>query len=235
MYEIPYLVIFGFFALLFMVLKSMDQDELQFKNTILTKLIPISTLIKAIPAGLAILFVLLNNNDSFFMYAVLGLALLFCMFGDIGMEKGILVGLPLFLVGQILFIVTFLGQALTSGIETEAILITAVTTIGMIIYVLLFLRYLESSEKGLGEFRIPVIVYCTFLSGMFLSTVLLWMSSGRMEFGLVALGGLLFVISDSIIAVREFHHPISHGVLKVMSTYHTAIFLLSLSCLIHFT
>ena len=150
------------------------------------------------------------------------------------MEKGILVGLPLFLVGQILFIVSFLGQALTIGVDMESILITAVAILGMIIYVIFFLRYLESSEKGLGEFRIPVLIYCTFLSGMFISTVLLWTSLGVMEFGLVVLGGLLFVISDSIIAIREFHHPISHSVLKVMSTYYTAIFFLSLSSLVQF-
>jgi uncharacterized membrane protein YhhN len=234
LHEIPYLVIFSFFALVFMILKAMKEKELQFENSLLTKLLPFSTLIKAVPVGLAIVFVLINNNDSIFMYAILGLALLFCMFGDIGMEKGILVGLPLFLVGQILFVVTFLGQALIIGVNMDSILITAVATLIMIVYVILFLRYLESSEKGLGELRIPVLIYCTFLSGMFLSTILLWMSSGVMELGLVAIGGSLFVISDSIIAVREFHHRINHGVLKIMSTYHTAIFLLSLSSLTQF-
>jgi uncharacterized membrane protein YhhN len=234
MYEIPYLVIYFFFALLFMVLKAIKQEELQFDNSLLTKLLPFSTLIKAIPAGLAIVFVILNNNESIFMYAGLGLALLFCMLGDIGMEKGLIPGLPLFLVGQILFIVTFIGQVLNIGIDLQALVITAVVTLGIVIYLFLFLRYLESSEKGLGEFRIPVLVYCAFLSGMFISTVMLWMNTGIAELSIVALGGLLFVVSDSIIAVREFHHPINHGTVKVMATYHAAIFLLSLSCLIQF-
>ncbi len=196
---------------------------------------PFITVIKAVPAGLSVLFVLLNSNESIYMYAVLGLALLFCMFGDIGMEKGLISGLPLFLVAQVLFIATFLGQSLSIGVNGDSILITAVVTLVMIIYVLFILRYLESSEKGLGEFRIPVIIYCAFLSGVFISTILLWMSSGVMGLALVALGGSLFVISDSIIAIREFHHPIKNGVLKVMSTYHAAIFLLSLSTLFQFT
>jgi uncharacterized membrane protein YhhN len=155
------------------------------------------------------------------------------MFGDIGMEKGLIPGLPLFLVGQVFFIVAFLGQSLTIGVNGESILITAIVTLVMIIYVLFILRYLESSEKGLGKFRIPVIIYCAFLSGMFLSTILLWMNTS-MTFALVAIGGVLFVISDSIIAVREFHHPIKNSVLKIMSTYHAAIFLLSLSSLVQF-
>ena len=234
MYEIPYLIIFVFFSVLFLILKAIKEEELQLSNALLTKLLPFSTIIKAIPAGLAVVFVVLNNNESIFMYALLGAALLFCMFGDIGMEKGLIPGLPLFLVGQVLFIVTFLGQVLTLGIDTQALVITAVVTLGMVIYIILFLRYLESSEKGLGEFRIPVLVYCAFLSGMFLSTFLLWMNSGVMELGFVVLGGLLFVISDSIIAIREFHHPINYGTLKVMSTYYSAIFLLSLASLIRF-
>jgi uncharacterized membrane protein YhhN len=233
MYEIPYFIIFSFFALLFMILKGIKEEELQFESNLLSKLIPFSTLIKTLPVGLAIVFVLINNNESIFMYTVLGLALLFCMFGDIGMEKGLIPGLPLFLVGQVFFIVAFLGQSLTIGVNGESILITAIVTLVMIIYVLFILRYLESSEKGLGKFRIPVIIYCAFLSGMFLSTILLWMNTS-MTFALVAIGGVLFVISDSIIAVREFHHPIKNSVLKIMSTYHAAIFLLSLSSLVQF-
>ncbi|MHA1236884.1 MAG: lysoplasmalogenase family protein, partial [Candidatus Hodarchaeales archaeon] len=76
---------------------------------------------------------------------------------------------------------------------------------------------------------------CVFLSGMFLSTFLLWMSSGVMELGIVVLGGLLFVISDSFIAIREFHHQINYSTLKVMTTYYSAIFLLSLASLIQFS
>ena len=234
MYEIPYLIIFGFFAIAYIIIKAIKVEELHFKSKLLTKLIPFSTVVKVIPAGLTIAFVLINNNESFFMYAVLGLALLFCMFGDIGMEKGILVGLPLFLVAQILYIVAFLGQSLIIEVNLESIFITAIVALVMIVYVILMLRYLESAKEGLGEFRIPVLIYCAFLSGMFISTVLLWMSSGIMGLAFVALGGSLFVISDSIIAIREFHHPINHSVLKVMSTYYLAIFLLSLASLIQY-
>jgi len=229
LYEIPYS------AVLYIIIKALKGEELHFENKILLKLLPFSTIIKAIPAGLTIVFVLINNNESFFLHVILGMALLFCMFGDIGMEKGLIPGLLMFLVGQILFIVAFVGQALTTEINIEPLLITAVVTLGMIVYIILFLRYLESSEKGLGEFRIPVLLYCVFLSGMFLSTFLLWMSSGVMELGIVVLGGLLFVISDSIIAIREFHHQINYSTLKVMTTYYSAIFLLSLASLIQFS
>ena len=234
MFEIPYLIGFIFFAVLFIVIKAIKADELQFTNQIIDSLLPYSTIIKIIPVGLAIMFVLVNQHESVFLSLVLSLGLLFCLLGDAGMEKGLIPGLPLFLVAQILLIATFVGQSITIGTSTEAIIITGLVTIAIVVYDVFFIRYLETSEKGLGEFRIPVIIYCVFLSGMFLSTVLLWTSSNVQEFGLVVLGGLLFVISDSIIAIREFHHPITNNIVKVMSTYYTAIFLLSLSSLMQF-
>jgi uncharacterized membrane protein YhhN len=234
MFEIPYLIAFVFFAVLFIVIKAIKANELQFNNQIVNSLLPYSTGVKIIPAGLAIIFVLVNQHESVFLSLFLSLGLLFCLLGDAGMEKGLIPGLPLFLVAQILLIVTFVGESLTIGISTEAFIITGLVTIAVAGYDVFFIRYLETSEEGLGEFRIPVIIYCVFLSGMFLSTLLLWTSSNTQEFGLVVLGGLLFVISDSIIAIREFHHPITNNIIKVMSTYYSAIFLLSLSSIMQF-
>ena len=234
MFEIPYFILFIIFSVLFVIIKAIKADEVQFNNQIINSLLPYSTIIKVIPAGLAIIFVLMNQHESVFLSLVLAGGLLFCLFGDAGMEKGLIPGLPLFLVAQVLLIVALVGQSVTIGVSTEAIIITGIITIAIIAYDIFFIRYLESSDKGLGEFRIPVIIYCIFLSGMFLSTVFLWTSSNIPEFGLVVLGGLLFVISDSIIAVREFHHPISNNIVKVMSTYYSAIFLLSLSSIIQF-
>ena len=42
MYEIPYFIIFSFSALLFLIIKSIKEDELQFENDLLVKLIPFS-------------------------------------------------------------------------------------------------------------------------------------------------------------------------------------------------
>lgn len=235
MLEIPYFFAFVFFSMLYIIIKAIKVGELHFENQFIKKVIPYSTSIKTIPAGLAIVFVLANQHESIFLSVILAAALLFCMFGDIGMEKGLIPGLLLFLVAQILFILTFVGQSYTVGITTESLIITGIITIGIVGYDVFFIRYLESSEKGLGKFRMPVIIYCIFLSGMFLSTVLLWTSSSIGEFGLVVLGGFLFVISDSIIAIREFHYLIPNNIVKVMSTYYSAIFLLSLSSLTYFT
>lgn len=96
----------------------------------------------------------------------------------------------------------------------------------------IFLRYLDSSETGLGELKIPVIMYCIVISSMLISSFLLWITLGILEVIVVVLGAVLFIISNSIIGIHEFHHKISRNVLKVMGTYYMAIFLLSLGVLL---
>ncbi len=169
----------------------------------------------------------MRPDDSLFYLVLVG-ALLFCFAGDLGMEEGLIPGLLMFLVAQILFSAAFIGQSLTLRITIESLIPAGLVTLVMAIYIIFFIRYLETSETGLGKFKIPVLVYCIFISMMFVSSVLLWFTSGVMEFGISVLGALLFVISDSIIAVKEFHHEIKN-VFGIMSTYYTAILLLSLS------
>ncbi len=232
MIEIIYTVCFWFFSVLYILVKSTKSDEIDLKVEFLRKLAPFSTYIKLVPAGMATLFVLYTGHESIYLSLILTIGLFFCMLGDAGMEKGLIPGLPLFLVAQIILMISLMGQAIELGISSDSLLLTGIVIIGLIIYLVLFLRYLESSDKGLGKFRTPVIIYCIFISGMLSSAVLLWTTSGIMEFGFVVLGALLFVISDSIIAIREFHHDLAYRELKVISTYHAAIFLLSLSPLI---
>lgn len=227
-----YILIFTLFAVLFISIKSYKQNEPIIKHDIIEKLIPFHKLIKILPAGSAILFVLLSKNDSIYFSIVLSSALFFCLLGDLGMEKGVIPGLPIFLIAQLLFIISFLGQALEIGINGEAVIITLILALLFALYFYYFINYLNSSEKGLGELFIPVIIYCVFISGMVLSIVIVWFSSGLLEFSIIFLGGLLFVISDSTIAIREFHHRFSYNVVKVMTTYYAAILLLSLASLL---
>ncbi|UCE13553.1 MAG: lysoplasmalogenase [Candidatus Heimdallarchaeota archaeon] len=224
-----YLPIYCAFAISYIFLKSVKTGELQLENSIIQNLTQISSIIKGIPAVFLVILVILLRPINALFYFVLAGAFVFCFLGDLGMERGLIPGLPLFLIAQILFSVAFLGQTLTLGVTVESLFLPGLVTLVMIIYIFLFLRYLESSETGLGKFRIPVLIYCVFISLMFISSVLLLSVSGIIEFGLVALGGLFFVISDSIIAVREFHHVISYRELKVMSTYYAAILFLSLA------
>ncbi|MHA1972307.1 MAG: lysoplasmalogenase [Candidatus Hodarchaeales archaeon] len=233
MFELVYFLVFIIFGVFWIFLKGtregeyrvLEQQAKSFPDTLVTGL-------KAIPALLATFFVVTNPLDNSFSYLLLIGAFVFCLLGDLGMEKGLLTGLPLFLVAQLLFILGFGSYALTFGITDSSVLFAFLVLIGTFVYVYLLLRYLNSTEKGLGPFKKPVIVYACFLGLMFTSSVFLWLSVSRLELFLVVLGALLFVLSDSMIAVREFHHRFSMAYTLVMSTYYSAIFLMSLVVLI---
>lgn len=231
MFEILYFSLFWGFAVLYIFLESVKADEIRIRTLIILRLSELSTLIKGIPSSLAVIFVLFMQPSDIIFYLFLVGALFFCFAGDLGMEKGFVLGLSLFLIAHILFSITFLYQSIVFNISIESLVIPFLSIIGLSFSVIFFLRYIESSEKGMGKFRIPVIIYCFFISMMVISTLLLWTTTGIFEVGLIVLGGLLFVISDMIIVVKEFHHEISYREIKVMSTYYSAIFLLSLSSL----
>ncbi|MHA2203098.1 MAG: lysoplasmalogenase [Candidatus Hodarchaeales archaeon] len=233
MLEFVYLLIFWLFASVYIIFKSINANQIHVESEIIQKLAnSTSTFIKGVPPILAALFVLIERSgDSLFFLVLVG-AFIFCFAGDIGMEKGILTGLSLFLIAQLFFSIAFLGQAFTIGSSFETLILTVAIIAVVAVYMFIFLRYLDSSESGLGEFKIPVIMYCIVISLMFVSSFILWGTLRRLEAVVVVLGASVFVISDSIIAVHEFHHELSKNVLKVMTTYYTAIFLLSLSVLL---
>lgn len=84
--------------------------------------------------------------------------------------------------------------------------------IGVLVYLigLLYLLF-----PVLGAMQVPVIVYGAVISAM----LLLALQTDRLGY---RLGALLFVLSDSILAINKFHTPIPFAALLVMSTYGLA-------------
>lgn len=74
---------------------------------------------------------------------------------------------------------------------------------------------------NLGELLIPVVAYMSVLLLMGMSTVL-----SRKTNAWLVLGGLSFVISDSIIGLNKFYSPIPDAHLLIMVTYYFAQFAL---------
>ncbi len=236
MLPVIYFFLYTIFSIAFIILKSIKMDEYSIKNEFIRQIANYAILIKGIPALLAVIFVfLIRQNNSLFYFVLMG-ALIFCFAGDLGMEKGFIQGLSLFLIAQMLFSIAFIGQSLANKLVNDSFLPILIAFLCVIIYIILFVRYLDSSELSLGRLKTPVIIYCAVISIMFLSTILVWTTLGLFhypEFGLVSLGGFLFIVSDSIIALREFRNrKFKKNVLIVMITYYSAIFLLSLSSIL---
>ncbi len=231
---ILYGVLFWIFAVTTVLLSSSRQGALAIASERLKQLPKmLVTGIKAIPALLGAIFVLLLRPSVALFYMLLAVALIFCMLGDVGLEYNLLAGLGLFLAAQLIFIGAFLWQSILNGLTFLPITAFITWLAGMLFYIIFYHQYLQSSENGLGKMRIPILLYAFIISLSLSSSLLLWLTSGTV-FGFIPfIGAFFFVISDSLIGVREFHHRFMKAELIILTTYFLAIFLLSLSVVIY--
>ncbi len=165
---------------------------------------------------------------------MLAAALVFCMFGDIGMEADLVPGIGMFLIAHLLYTANFLWQASIVGLATVPS-IAAIACMGlMMAYVFMMIRYLRSSGPEVPPFILRAgILYFLLVSTTISTSLLLWLASGTLLGYLPVLGALIFIISDSLTGIKEFHHKISRHELYIMPTYYLAIFLLSLSVFVY--
>ncbi len=120
-------------------------------------------------------------------------------------------------------------------------------------YILVFTRYFESPKKGFvtrkplilipyilylvgiiillfpgleGIMRPIIIVYGASLIGMALAVVNLKGKVLKSIFSYIFLGSILFLLSDSMIAIDKFHTELPQARVLIMSTYMAAQFLI---------
>lgn len=74
--------------------------------------------------------------------------------------------------------------------------------------------------------RSPVALYATVISGLLFVALLQWMNDGSL---LLLVGVILFLISDSLLAVNRFVRSWPTAQYQVMSTYYSAQLLIALS------
>ena len=146
------------------------------------------------------------------------------------MEKDIVPGIGMFLFAHLFFTVNFLLQTITLTLNVVNMVIGVACFGGLIVYVFLFIRYLKASGPEVPDFILKAgSFYFLLVSATISTSLLLWLTTGALWGFLPVIGALFFIISDSIIAINEFHHKVSHPEFLIMPTYYLAIFLLTLS------
>ncbi len=78
----------------------------------------------------------------------------------------------------------------------------------------------------LGGMKIPVLVYGMVISFMLLIAVLLYDMEDNRTARYILTGAILFVVSDSVLALNKFYHPLRFGGYLIMITYIGAQYLL---------
>lgn len=174
------------------------------------------------PLTLALLVATAATADLGAIKAWVVAALAFGLLGDVGLmlsrggraDPPFLAGLGAFLLGHIAYIVAFVR------IDVRLIDLVAGALIALGVSALALPKVLRGSESSAGRvFAVIVAGYAAVLAAMTAFAV----GTGIV---LVAIGGVLFLVSDTIIAWQRFVRPVRHGAVAVIVSYHLAQFLI---------
>jgi uncharacterized membrane protein YhhN len=177
------------------------------------------------PFLLPFLLYLVYTFKNFPTKKILLLALTFSWLGDIILmftDKGelyFIFGLVAFLISHLLYIVVFNKQLKTEISKNKSVLLLGIGVI--LVYLSVMLSLLLPS---LGELKIPVILYATVISAMLLFAFkgsLHWQNPAN---NYILLGAIIFVASDSILAINKFYTTLPLASFWIMITYLTAQF-----------
>ncbi len=150
-----------------------------------------------------------------------GLGLVFALAGDVLLLQDgyFLAGLVAFLLTHLFYIFGFNPTSIP--LEPLSVGLTVVVWLGAI----LFFRRVGAAvraNENTAALQYPIFMYSLAISIMLLSALV---TLARPEWPLAAAllsggGGLLFALSDGLLATDRFIRPISHGQLWVRITYH---------------
>ena len=169
---------------------------------------------------IAVVFPAIDANYKIFILAGLVLSL----FGDIFLiypEQHFKKGLTAFLIGHIFYIIAFV---VSGGVHFTAWIFLPVTLGGIL--------YLQSILPYSGKMKIPIIVYVIIIASMG------WIAIERLNYIttigtiLAAIGAVLFMISDAVLALNKFKKPFISAELIILTTYFTAQLLLAVSVIV---
>lgn len=127
-------------------------------------------------------------------------------------------GLAAFAAGHALYIITFLN--LLPAFPSTGTLVPMCALCALA--AALFTRYLRGGTPGLPDsFIAPSLLY-VFLVCLMAGCAFLYAQSAARSGWLAAVGGCLFIASDSLLSLHRFRRPIPYRSVVVMSTYITA-------------
>jgi uncharacterized membrane protein YhhN len=174
---------------------------------------------------LMILFFMSTDNSAGKLHKFFFAGLFFSWAGDILLEfhdemgTYFILGLGCFLIAHIMYLTVFLSTAGENTIKGNGILLV----IPVFLYLAILMIYLY---PHLGEMRLPVIIYAIVILSMLAAAINRKAKVSKISFYLVLAGAVLFVISDSAIAVNKFGNQFEYSDIIIMSTYILAQYLI---------
>jgi uncharacterized membrane protein YhhN len=149
------------------------------------------------------------------------LAMAFSFLGDVLlMDKNnlFLAGIAAFLGTQLIYIF-IIKKRLKKGRAKDLL-------ISIVPFLIFYSLLISVLQKNLGTFMIPVMVYGMAISIFGMAALLLYLQNKDSITRMLLMGAILFIISDSMIALQKFHAARTWYPVVIMATYVMAQFLI---------
>lgn len=145
------------------------------------------------------------------------IALAFCLAGDVALMRSgkpaFAMGLSAFLIGHLAFIAGFVLRAGDGAHLPHGWWWLLVPTLPLLAWLL----------PRTGKLAGPVLLYFAALAGMVLSAGMVAPHPALHGHGLLLTGALLFLVSDSVLAIRRFGKPFLLGQALTLGTYYAGL------------
>lgn len=145
-------------------------------------------------------------------------AFLFCLVGDILLlfDSYFVFGLASFLWAHLLFSTSFINL---KGFGAHILSFLMVFGVGVILFFWL--------KPNLGEFMVPVALYVLVICFMAWQGIGLYFRNKGRAYSWIALAVLLFMLSDTMIAIAKFKSTFVYSNILILGTYWLSIGLLA--------
>ncbi|MBK5272336.1 MAG: lysoplasmalogenase [Bacteroidia bacterium] len=125
-----------------------------------------------------------------------------------------LMGLSAFLMAHIFYIIFFHGVRVIENVKSNLWLLVVV-----VIYYAVLISVLS---PHLGDMKLPVRIYGIVISFMFMLAMHMLFIKNKTAGRWMMIGALLFVISDSVLAINKFYQSFKAAGIIIMLTYGLA-------------
>lgn len=173
-----------------------------------------------------------NPSKERLFFAV---ALVFSLGGDVFLmfkkEEFFIFGLGSFLLGHLAYILSFSGRIRDARVSTGEKVLTALPFVAFVVAFLAYMYPYITAQPKTEPLLAPVCVYASVIGLMGFTAVLRRKGVSPQGFWWVLGGALLFIVSDSCIALNMFVAPLPEPGLIIMSTYGVAQYLMTVGTL----
>lgn len=162
------------------------------------------------------------------------LALFFSWLGDVFLIFGtderplfFLLGLVSFLIAHVMYVFTFIQvENKDAKVPLSAKLVFIVPLVLYMVVLLYQLVPALLADEKKKEMLVPVLIYSTVISAMAVTAIHRLGRVPQQSFQWVFAGAVLFMLSDSMIAINKFKEPVAQASVWIMLLYTSGQFLI---------